>query len=198
MRPGSTPWFGAALRTREQAREAVELAVTVSGRTLPQLDARLAAACRESGLRVPFTYPERSRLAAYFGLLADAGAPGHGFRERRALRKQARAEWEALRSPDGTGGAAADAERAAAAVRLSGPGPGVAGASRQLSALSAMAPLSGLDEDPVAASAALAADEETPWRLPRLHELARRFGALGLAPVLDEIRLRGRSGPPEP
>jgi very-short-patch-repair endonuclease len=187
MRPGSTPWFGAALRTREQAREAVELAVTVSGRTLPQLDARLAAACGETGLRVPFTYPERSRLAAYFSLLADAGAPGRGFRERRALRKEARAEWEALRSPSVAAGAGADGGD----PRLPSGYPALVQAwqelSRQLSALSAIAPLSGLDEDPVAASAALAADEETPWRLPRLHELARRFGTLGLAPVLDEV-----------
>jgi very-short-patch-repair endonuclease len=199
MRPGSTPWFGAALRTREQAREAVELAVTVSGRTLPQLDARLAAACGETGLRVPFTYPERKRLAAYFALLADAGGPGHGFRERRALRKQARAEWEALRSPDapdapgapGAPGASAGAPADGGEPRLPSGYPALVQAwqelSKQLSALSAMAPLSGLDEDPVAASAALAADEETPWRLPRLHELARRFGTLGLAPVLDEV-----------
>jgi very-short-patch-repair endonuclease len=56
-----------------------------------------------------------------------------------------------------------------------------------------MAPLAGLDEDPVAASAALAADERTPWQLPRLHELARRFGALGLAPVLDEVAMESVS-----
>jgi very-short-patch-repair endonuclease len=190
MHPGSTPWFGAALRTREQAREAVELAVTVSGRTLPQLDARLAAACGETGLRVPFTYPERSRVAHYFSLLADAGSPGRGFRERRALRKQARAECEALRAADAQGDAGADRD-AGGEPRLPSGYPALVQAwqelSRQLSALSALAPLAGLDEDPVAASAALAADEETPWRLPRLHELARRFGALGLAPVLDEV-----------
>ena len=30
LHPGSTPWFGATLRTRAQAHEAVELAVTLS------------------------------------------------------------------------------------------------------------------------------------------------------------------------
>ena len=60
-------------------------------------------------------------------------------------------------------------------------------AEQQLAALAAFAPLAGLGEDPEKASAALAADAETPWRLPRLHELARRFGALGLAPLLDEM-----------
>ncbi len=193
MRPGSTPWFGAALRTREQAREASELAVAVSGRTLPQLDARLAAACRETGLRVPFSYPERARLAAYFSLLADAGSPGRGFRERRALRKEARAEWEALQAVDAPPGArsAAGAGADGGEPRLPSGYPALVQAwqefSRQFAALSAMAPLAGLDDDPVAASAALAADEQTPWQLPRLHELARRFGALGLAPVLDEV-----------
>jgi very-short-patch-repair endonuclease len=181
MRPGGTPWFGAPLRSREQAREAVQLAVAISGRTLPQLDARLAAACRETALRVPLTYPERSRLTRYFALIADAGAPGRGFRERRALRRDARAEWEALRADASDNGD----------PRLPSGYPALVQAwqelSIQLSALSALAPLAGLDEDPAAASAALAADQETPWRLPRLHELARRFGSLGLAPVLDEV-----------
>jgi very-short-patch-repair endonuclease len=194
LRPGSTPWFGSALRTREQAREACELAVAFSGRTLPQLDARLAAACGETGLRVPGTYPERSRLAHYFSLLADAGSPGRGFRERRALRKQARAQWEALRAvdgPDGPDGAGSAGGDDGGEPRLPSGYPALVQAwqecSRQFAALSALAPMAGLDEDPVAASAALAADEQTPWRLPRLHELARRFGALGLAPVLDEV-----------
>ena len=180
MRPDSTPWFGAALRSRDQAREAVELAVSVCGRTLPQLDARLAAACRETGLSVPFTYPERMRVTHLFTLLSDAGSPGRGFRERRALRRDAQAEWQQLVAPGSDG-----------EPRLPSGYPALVQAwlecSRQLEALRALAPLAGLDEDPQAAAAALAADQETPWRLPRLHELARRFGALGLAPVLDEV-----------
>ena len=34
---------------------------------------------------------------------------------------------------------------------------------------------------------ALAADQDTPWRLPRLYELAQRFDALGLHPLLDVL-----------
>src|SRR5215472_2989243 len=182
LRPGTTPWLGGALRTRAEAREALELAVTLANRTLPQLAARLAAACRETGLppAASLGYPERTRLTHLFALLHDAGQPGRGFRERRALRRQARAEWEALAGPDSP-----------AEPRLPTGYPALAQAwqecSRQLSALSAFAPLAGLDDDPEAAVAALAADEQTPWKLPRLHELARRFGELGLAPLLDEI-----------
>ena len=183
LRPGSSPWFGAALRGREQAREAIELAEVLSGRTLPQLDAKLAAACRETAVRIPSTYPERSGVTHLFSLLADASSPGRGFRERRALRKEARAQWEALREPG-----AADGEEG---PRLPSGYPALVLAwrefSAQLEALSKLAPFAGLDEDPGAAAAALAADQETPWRLPRLYELVRRFGALGLAPLLDEV-----------
>ena len=64
MRPGSTPWFGAAIGTRAQAHEAIELAVTLSSRTLPQVAARLAAAGGELGLpdAGAFSYLERTRL----------------------------------------------------------------------------------------------------------------------------------------
>jgi very-short-patch-repair endonuclease len=183
LRPGSTPWFGAAIRTREQAREAVDLATTISGRTLPLLDAKLAAACRETGLPIPATYPERSRLTHLFSLLSDAESPGRGFRERRALRKDARAEWDALVAP-GTPGAGNE-------PRLPSGYPALVQAwrefSAQLTALAKFAPFAGLEQDPAQASAVLAADEETPWRLPRLYELVRRFGALGLAPLLDEV-----------
>jgi very-short-patch-repair endonuclease len=185
LHPGSTPWFGATLRTRAEAHEAVELAGTLSARTLPRLAARLAAACRETGLPPACaSYPERTRLTHLFNLLHEAEQPGRGFRERRALRKEARAEWTALAG--GAGGAGPGGE-----PRLPSDYPALAQACReaeqQLAALAAFAPLAGLGEDPEKASAALAADAETPWRLPRLHELARRFGALGLAPLLDEI-----------
>jgi very-short-patch-repair endonuclease len=182
LHPGSTPWFGATLRTRGEAHEAVELAGTLSARTLPRLAARLAAACRETGLPPTCaSYPERTRLTRLFTLLHEAGQPGRGFRERRALRKEAKAEWTALA---GGGGPAGE-------PRLPSDYPALAlawrEAEQQLAALAAFAPQAGLGEDPEKASAALAADAETPWRLPRLHELARRFGALGLAQLLDEI-----------
>ena len=185
LHPGSTPWFGATLRTRAEAHEAVELAGTLSARTLPRLAARLAAACRETGLPPACaSYPERTRLTHLFTLLHEADQPGRGFRERRALRKEARAEWTALAGGAGPGGE----------PRLPSDYPALAlawrEAEQQLAALAAFAPQAGLGEDPEKASAALAADAETPWRLPRLHELARRFGALGLAQLLDEIGSR--------
>ncbi len=68
---------------------------------------------------------------------------------------------------------------------------------RQLAELAALAPLAGLDTDPDAAVAALVADQETPWRLPRLYELAGHFARLSLGPLLDEIApLAGDSWPP--
>ena len=122
LHPGSTPWFGATLRTRAEAHEAVELAGTLSARTLPRLAARLAAACRETGLPPTCaSYPERTRLTHLFNLLHEADQPGRGFRERRALRKEARAEWTALAGGAGPG------RRTAAAVGLPGAGPRVAG-----------------------------------------------------------------------
>jgi len=188
LRPGSTPWFGATIRTRAEARDGVELAGTLSARTLPRLAARLATACRETGLPASLTYPERTRLTHLLALLHEAGQPGRGFRERRALRKQAQAEWAILAGP-GT------------EPRLPSDYPALAQAwqecERQLAALAALAPRAGLDADPEEASAALAADAETPWKLPRLHELARRFGGLGLAPLLDAVLARG-DDPPEP
>jgi AAA domain len=64
LHPGSTSWFGATLRTRAEAHEAVVLAGTLSARTLPRLAARLAAACRETGLPPTCaSYPHRAQKA---------------------------------------------------------------------------------------------------------------------------------------
>ena len=183
FRPGATPWFGAPLRTREQARTAVDLAVTLGTRTLPEAAARLAAACQDVGLPTAeflSSYPERVRLTSVFAQLNDLEQGKHSFLERRALRRQVRAEWQALP------GAAPDSE-----PRLPGDYPALAltwrECTRRLAELAALAPLAGADADPDAAVAALAADQETPWRLPRLYELAGRFAQLGLGPLLDEI-----------
>ena len=186
MRPGSTPWFGAAIGTRAQAHEAIELAVTLSSRTLPQVAARLAAAAGELGLpdAGAFSYPERTRLTRVLALLHQAGQPGRGFRERRALRRQAQAEWAALLSARSAGGAAAEPRLPSGYAALAQAWDEC---SRQLAALRALAPLAGLEDAPEAATAALAADQETPWKLPRLRELAAAFGARGLAPLLDEV-----------
>jgi very-short-patch-repair endonuclease len=183
FRPGATPWFGAPLRTREQARTAVDLAVTIEARTLPAAVARLAAACGEIGLpaaELLSRHSERVRLTALFGRIYELEQGKHSFLERRALRRQVRAEWQALP------GVAEDGE-----PRLPGDYPALVvtwqECTRRLAELAALAPMAGADTDPDAAVAALAADQETPWRLPRLYELAGHFAELGLGPLLDEI-----------
>jgi very-short-patch-repair endonuclease len=182
FRPDTTPWFGAQLRTREQARDAISLAATIDRRTGPQLAARLATACSELSLPAENfnRHAERGALIAALTLLVQAGEGGRGFLERRTLRRSAREAWQALPGvPAGT------------EPRLPASWPALIQAwqqyTSQLVALAAVAPLAGADDDPDAAAAALAADEETPWRLPRLYELAARFTGYGLAPVLDEL-----------
>ncbi|TVZ03063.1 DUF4011 domain-containing protein [Trebonia kvetii] len=181
--PGATPWFGAPLRTREEARAAIDLAVTLNTRTLPEAITRLAAACQELDLPARdllSNHRERTRLTEIFARTHDAEQGKHSFLDRRALRRQVRAEWQALP------GVGPDSEprlpREYPALVLSWRECG-----RQLAELARLAPLSGLDSDPDSAVAALAADQETPWRLPRLYKLARRFADLGLGPLLDEV-----------
>jgi very-short-patch-repair endonuclease len=193
-------------RTHITLKDFADPLVLLSTRTLPRLTARVSAACAETGLRRPASQGEKAAVLALFAALRDAERAG--FRERRALRKQARAQWEELRlagpggtSQHGTSQHGASLGRAAGLdgePRLPSGYPALAQAwqeaAAQVDALAAVAPLAGLDEDPDAAAAALAADQETPWKLPRLHELARRFGELGLAPLLDEVT-RGAAGP---
>jgi very-short-patch-repair endonuclease len=118
LRPGSTPWFGATLRSVEDARQASELASRLSSRGLPMLIDRVQRACLEVGLRPAAAYPDvtatmrlfagAQATAAMFGsdvyqadpaklAKATGDGAGIGFLERRALRKQARA----LASPGG-------------------------------------------------------------------------------------------------
>jgi very-short-patch-repair endonuclease len=182
FRPGATPWFGAPLRTREQARTAVDLAVALGTRTLPEAAARLAAACQDVGLPAELlsSHQRRVRLTAIFAQVNDLEQGKHSFLERRTRRRQVRADWQALP------GVAPDS-----VPRLPGDYPGLVLAwqecTRRLAELAALAPLAGVETDPDAAVAALTADQETPWRLPRLYELAGRFARLGLGPLLDEI-----------
>jgi very-short-patch-repair endonuclease len=181
--PGSTPWFGAPLRSREQARTAVDLAVAIGGRTLPAATAQLAAACRELGLpsgELLASHRQRVALTAALAQVNDLEQGKHSFLERRTLRREVRARW--LELP----GVAPDGE-----PRLPRDYPALIRAwqecERQLAQLAALAPLAGLDTDPDSALAALVADQETPWRLPRLYELAGHFSRLSLGPLLDEI-----------
>ncbi|HEY2549840.1 MAG TPA: AAA domain-containing protein [Streptosporangiaceae bacterium] len=110
LRPQATPWFGAALRTADDAQRAVDLAARLSSHLLPALADRVSRACRETGLTEPSDYPECvSRLELYAALrqtvrtmspgvfaaqpdrLAAAAGDGVGLGlwERRSLRKQA-------------------------------------------------------------------------------------------------------------
>ncbi|HXT93133.1 MAG TPA: AAA domain-containing protein, partial [Trebonia sp.] len=183
FRPGATPWFGAPLRTREQARAAMDLAVQLSSRTLPETSARLSAAAKEVGLSAAefqATHTACIQLTDLFARLADLEHGKHSFLDRRTLRRQVREAWQALP------GAAPDAE-----PRLPADYPALVlvwqECTRQLAELAALAPLAGVDTDPEAAVTALAADQETPWQLPRLYELAGGFANLGLSQLLDEI-----------
>jgi very-short-patch-repair endonuclease len=181
--PGSTPWFGAPLRSREQARSAADLAVAIGSRTLPAATARLAAACRDLGLPSAELLASQQRRVALTEILAqlhDLEAGKHSFLDRRTQRRQVRARWQEL--PGVTPGDE---------PRLPADYPALVRAWQelmsQLAQLAALAPLAGLDTDPDAAVAALVADQETPWRLPRLYALAGHFAKLSLGPLLDEI-----------
>ena len=66
-------------------------------------------------------------------------------------------------------------------------------AERQLDALRAFVP--SLAQGPVEPTVhALAQDQETPWKLPRLYQLAKRFDRLGLRPLLDELARKRADG----
>jgi very-short-patch-repair endonuclease len=113
LRPQSTPWFGAALRTSEQARQACDLVVRLSGHSMPMLVRQVARASEETGLRLPADYADaRSIMRLYAAVgatlrILDPGVYGadparlaaalsgsgeFGFRERRTLRKHAAAQ----------------------------------------------------------------------------------------------------------
>ena len=143
-------------------------------------------------------------------LLAKATSDGEGlgFRERRAGRKQARAlagaagaqltdeqlsavlaeaasqlsEWLDLRT---------DAGQPRLPSRLDELAALWADCEAQLASLRAVITLPA---DPLPVLAALAADQDTAWNLPRLYELAGRFADLSLSPLLDELACR-EAGP---
>ncbi|HEY7143696.1 MAG TPA: AAA domain-containing protein [Streptosporangiaceae bacterium] len=224
FRPGSTPWFGAALRTSEQARQACDLASRLSSRTVPMLVHRAGRAAAETGLAGPAGYRGAAAMIRLYaevgqtlrvladdvyrgdpGLLATAAGDGAGlgFRERRTLRGQARAlvrggtelsreqlagqlteaagqlrRWRELRAGDGLPRLPADLPELQQQL---------AECEQQLTALRGHIQV---PEDPEETLAALCADQDTAWQLPRLYELAARFDEAGLGPLLDELARR--------
>ena len=227
LRPQSTPWFGAALRTSEQARQACDLVVRLSGHSLPMLVRQVARASEETGLRLPADYADaRSimRLYAAVGATLRVLTPGvygadparlaaalgggaeFGFRERRALRKQAVAQL--VGGAQLPGGVDPAGEQLAAALadaagqlgqwqdlrtddglpRLPSAIAELAGlfadCEHQLAALKAFI---RLPDRPEPLLVALAADQDTAWQLPRLYQLVTRFDEVGLAPLLDYL-----------
>ncbi|MDP4507030.1 AAA domain-containing protein [Nonomuraea turcica] len=242
LRPGSTPWYGASLRTAEQARQAADLASRLHSHLLPLLAYRVDQACAEAGLRAPEGHRERvtvlqlfagvaqtmrrlsprvfesdpSRLAAAAGD-GTAGDGPLGLRERHALRKRARALWLGAGKPERAELHAALAEAAEQlaewdARRLPPPAPDAWRAGPDGTSPSGRPPwppsdLGGLlrlqaeceaqlaslrayvrvPDDPGEVLAALCADRDTAWKLPRLYDLGMRFDALGLGQLLDDL-----------
>jgi very-short-patch-repair endonuclease len=230
LRPQSTPWFGAALRTSEQARQACDVVVRLSGHSLPLLVRQVARASEETGLRLPSDYADaRSIMALYAAVgatlrLLDPGVYGadparlaaalggggeFGFRERRALRKQAAAQLAGRTPPAGqadpAGEQLARALGDAAAqlgqwqdLRTDDGLPRLPSAIAELDALfadceyqlAALKAFIRLPDRPEPLLEALAADQDTAWQLPRLYQLVTRFDEVGLALLLDYLARR--------
>jgi hypothetical protein len=246
LRPYSTPWYGALIRTAADAHQARELAATLDSETLPMFAHKVEAA--RAGLRRREDFAAQVGLVRLFAgieqtlrtfdpavyasspaLLAAATGDGEGLGllERRRLRAQARSlrtgqkpsgQQPAEQKPswqDMHGALAAAASQLAQWQELSEAEPGppwlpsgyqqltrlFAEAERQLAALRALVPAlpepSGAEngERPVERMVrALAADQDTPWKLPRLYELALRFDRMGMRPLLDELARREADG----
>ncbi|HET9895464.1 MAG TPA: AAA domain-containing protein [Streptosporangiaceae bacterium] len=229
MRPGTSAWFGASLRTPEDARQACNLAAQLSSHAMPRLFDRQARSAAAVGLRAPASYAgvlARMRLYAGIGqtlqvlrpevyaanprALADAvaGTGDASMGERRRLRKEARqlllsgdklpredlmallnqaerqlSDWEKERLSAASAGEAAllpsVPDDFGELTEL------LAECTQRLDALRSYVTLRA--DDTVEQLTALASDQETAWKLPRLYELAAKFDQLGLGPLLDEL-----------
>jgi hypothetical protein len=203
LRPGSTPWFGAALRTADDVRHACDLASRLGTHTVGMLTSRVGRAAAGCGLQAPGCYAEAMATVRLFGgirrtlcvlapgvyaarpqALAAAVGGGNevalGLRERRALRRRAGELWTGADRPE-------PAELAAALTE----------AARQLAQWQRLAGLAGgAAADPGAAgnSAAgngAAALPQLPDDLGELDQLcddcSRQLTALrGYLPVPDD------------
>ena len=231
--PGRTPWYGAAITTAEQARQALAILGRLTTEAWPAAAGRIERANAQVGLRPVAGYPGwGERLELFAGVLetwqllspevyrceparlaaatAPRGAPQAGpplrWRERRALVREARSLW--IRGLPEPGELRRALGRAAAQLtawerlRTDGGTPrvpdGLAEAvnlyrecSSQLNELRALVPLPD-DAGPVLAE--LAADQDLPWRLPRLYELGARFEQAGLRPLLAWLAAQDPTG----
>jgi very-short-patch-repair endonuclease len=229
IRPSSTPWYGARLPTTEAARHACDLATRLSSHSIPMLVHHCRRAAEETGLRPPASYREAAGIILLYASIAqtlttlDAGvyradperlavACGDGaglkFRERHALRKQARALWRPTAGPaaaepskEALAAALTEAARQLAGWREVCTGDGLpalpsshaelAGLAAEVDGqLSALRSYLRLPADPEPLLAELAADRETAWKLPRLYELGTGFDESGLGALLDELARR--------
>jgi very-short-patch-repair endonuclease len=229
IRPASTPWYGARLPTTEAARHACDLVARLSSHSIPMLVHHCRRAAEETGLRPPGSYREAAAIILLYASIAqtratlDAGvyradperlavACGEGtglkFRERHALRKQARALWRPTAGPaaaepskEELAAALTEAARQLAEwreVRTSDGLPMLPSAHGELAGLaaevdgqlSALRSYIRLPADPEPILEELAADRETAWKLPRLYELGTGFDESGLGALLDELARR--------
>ncbi|MBO0775964.1 MAG: DNA helicase, partial [Actinobacteria bacterium] len=197
----TTDAFPAAWQRMEQANEQAGLRPTRSTAEWAQRLALFSGVLATWQRLRPEVYSSQpDRLAAATAPRSERAAGGWprlGWRERRALAAQARSLWIAGR-PDSAElhRALADAAAQLAAwerLRAGGGPPRVPDGLGELASLvaecdrqlAALGEFVRLPEDTGAALARLAADQETPWRLPRLYELRGRFEQLGLRPLLD-------------
>ncbi len=158
-----------------------------------------------------------SSPAALAAATSEGGGSG-GLLERRRLRNQARSLWRGSKDPaekpsweDLHQALDQAATELAEWQRLSAPQDNATGrpphvpadyatvarmfldAEHQLDALRAFVP--SLAQGPVEPNVrALAQDQKTPWQLPRLYQLAKRFDRLGLRPLLDELARKRADG----
>jgi very-short-patch-repair endonuclease len=169
-----------------------------------------AAVARTLGTLGPGVYAARPDLLA----AATGDGAGLGLRERRALRKQARSlagaragqssagQSRAELSREDLSAALAEAARQLAEwqdLRTDSGLPRLPSGFRELQKLHAeceqhLAALGAyvrIPADPEELLAALAADQDTAWKLPRLYELGARFDEIGIGPLLDELARRG-------
>ncbi|HWF82975.1 MAG TPA: AAA domain-containing protein [Streptosporangiaceae bacterium] len=230
MRPGTTPWFGAALRSAEDVRLACNLAAQLSSHTVPRLMDMQAKASATVGLRAPESYADvLVRMRLYAGVrqtltsfdqgvfaanpkaLAEAvaGTSATSMGEKRRMRKesqrlsrgsdkQSREELVAKLNDAASQLSEWESQRLSAAATAKDTAflPTVPADFFSLSEflgecaqrLDALRGYVGLDADAaVEQLAALTADQDTAWKLPRLYELAARFDQLGLRPLLDDL-----------